>query len=221
MSKLIIFDCDGVLVDSEYLSSKIYAESLTSLGYPITTEETIRKFTGVNVETARQIIFEETGNDISLEKLSSLHSLVLHSLENQLTPLIKPIFTLIDKMKWSCCVASSSTRCHVVRCLELTKQIDFFHDKSLFTSQQVQRGKPAPDLFLFAASQMGFSPKDCLVIEDSPAGIEAALSAGMEVISFLGGGHAAYTWYSEKISSYKVPITRNYEELSAHIKNLY
>lgn len=89
----------------------------------------------------------------------------------------------------------------------------YFNDRSIFTSQQVSNGKPAPDLFLFAANQMGFYPEDCIVIEDSSAGIEAAISAGMHVIGFLGGGHAHHHWYQEKIHAYNVPIARNYNEL--------
>ena len=78
-------------------------------------------------------------------------------------------------MNISRCVASSSSRTRVIRCLELTKQLFFFNNQSIFTSQQVLNGKPSPDLFLFVASQMGFPPENCIVIEDSSAGIEAAI----------------------------------------------
>ena len=90
----------------------------------------------------------------------------------------------------------------------------------MFTSQQVSKGKPAPDLFLFAASQMGFSPGDCIVIEDSAAGIEAAIAAGMHVVGFLGGSHAQYNWYQEKINKYNVPIAKNSNELLLILRNL-
>jgi beta-phosphoglucomutase-like phosphatase (HAD superfamily) len=117
-------------------------------------------------------------------------------------------------------VASSSPRNRVIRCLELTEQFIYFNDESIFTSQQVSNGKPAPDLFLFAANQMGFNQEDCIVIEDSAAGIEAAISAGMRVIGFLGGGHAHHSWYQDKINAYDIPTAKNSNELLEALKNL-
>ena len=213
MKKLVIFDCDGVLVDSEIISNRIDAEALTSIGYPITAEESIRRFTGLNAKAVRQIILNESGIDIPLDYLNSQQPVVLKAFETELLSLIKPVLEILDQKKISRCVASSSQRNRVVRCLELTEQFMYFNDQSIFTSQQVSNGKPAPDLFLFAANQMGFNPEDCIVIEDSSAGIEAAISAGMHVIGFLGGGHAHHHWYQEKIYSYNVPIARNCKEL--------
>lgn len=213
MKKLMIFDCDGVLVDSEIISNRIDAEALTSFGYPITAEESVRKFTGLNAKTVRQIILNESGIDVPLDYLNSHQLIVLKAFETELLSLIKPVLEIIDEKKISRCVASSSQRNRVIRCLELTEQFMYFNDRSIFTSQQVANGKPAPDLFLFAANQMGFKPEDCIVIEDSAAGIEAAIAAGMHVIGFLGGGHAHSDWYQEKIQSYNVPIARNCNEL--------
>jgi HAD superfamily hydrolase (TIGR01509 family) len=185
MNKLVIFDCDGVLVDSEIVSNRIDAEALTSFGYAITAEESIRRFTGLNAKAVRQIILNESGIEIPLDYLASQQSLVLKAFETELKPLMKPVLEVINEMKISRCVASSSPRNRVIRCLELTEQFIYFNDESIFTSQQVSNGKPAPDLFLFAANQMGFNQEDCIVIEDSAAGIEAAISAGMRVIGFL------------------------------------
>lgn len=213
MKKLVIFDCDGVLVDSEIISNRIDAEALTSMGYPITADESIRRFTGLNAKAVCQIILNESGIDIPLDYLIAQQPIVLKAFEAELVSLIKPVLEAIDKKKISRCVASSSQKNRVIRCLELTEQFMYFNDQSIFTSQQVSNGKPAPDLFLFAANQMGFNPEDCIVIEDSSAGIEAAISAGMDVIGFLGGGHAHHHWYQEKIHSYSVPIARNYNEL--------
>lgn len=220
MNKLVIFDCDGVLVDSEIISNRIDAEALTSFGYPITAEESIRRFTGLNAKAVRQIILTETGIDIPLDYLTSQQPIVLKAFEKELNSLIKPVLEKINEMKVSRCVASSSPRNRVIRCLELTEQFIYFNDQSIFTSQQVSNGKPAPDLFLFAANQMGFKPEDCIVIEDSSAGIEAAISAGMHVVGFLGGGHAHHQWYQEKIDAYDVPITKNHHELLQILKEL-
>lgn len=220
MNKLVIFDCDGVLVDSEIIANRIDAEALTSIGYKISTEESIRRFTGINAKTVREIILNESGQDIPLDYLSSQQSIVLKAFEMELLPLMKPILELIEDMKINRCVASSSPRSRVIRCLELTDQIMFFKDQSIFTSQQVLKGKPAPDLFLFAASQMKCHPGNCIVIEDSFAGIEAAIAADMKVIGFLGGSHANFDWYQERIEKYDVPIAKNCEDLASILKSL-
>lgn len=220
MNKLVIFDCDGVLVDSEIISNRIDAEALTSFGYPITAEESIRRFTGLNAKAVRKIILNESGIDVPLDYLTSQQPIVMKAFETELSSLVKPVLESINEMKISRCVASSSPRNRVIRCLELTEQFIYFNDQSIFTSQQVSNGKPAPDLFLFAANQMGFKAKDCIVIEDSAAGIEAAISADMRVIGFLGGGHARHDWYQEKIQAYDVPIARNCNELLQVLENL-
>lgn len=93
------------------------------------------------------------------------------------------------------CVASGSPRDRVSLCLDVANMRTAFSDGSIFTRELVSRGKPAPDLFLYAAEKMGYPPSSCLVVEDSSAGIEAALAANMEVIGFLGGGHARADWY--------------------------
>lgn len=218
MNKLVIFDCDGVLVDSEIIANRIDAEALTSIGYKITTEESIKRFTGINAKMVRQIILNESGKDIPLEYLSSQQPILLKAFEMELLPLMKPILEFVEEMKINRCVASSSPRNRVIRCLELTDQLRFFSDQSIFTSQQVLKGKPAPDLFLFAANQMACSPKNCIVIEDSVAGIEAAIAADMEVVCFLGGGHARFEWYLERIEKYNVPIAKNCDALLSILK---
>ena len=107
MNKMIIFDCDGVLVDSEIISNRIDAEALTSIGYPITAEESIRRFTGLNAKAVRQIILNESGIDIPLDYLNSQQPIVLKAFETELLSLIKPVLEIIDKKKISRCVAST------------------------------------------------------------------------------------------------------------------
>ncbi|MDB6081407.1 MAG: hypothetical protein JWO53_679, partial [Chlamydiia bacterium] len=146
---------------------------------------------------------------------------VLQAFERELCPLIQPILEAVDEMGISRCVASSSPRDRVIRSLELTDQMKYFTEDSIFTSQQVAKGKPAPDLFLLAAKQMGYGPKDCIVIEDSFVGIEAARSAGMSIIGFLGGSHARYEWYEKKMQEYGIPIAKNCTELLQTLKKLW
>lgn len=218
--KLVIFDCDGVLVDSEFVSSRVFSETLTSYGYPISTEESIRRFTGVNEHAARQIILKESAIDIPENYWTLQQPKLFKAFEAELKALIQPLLEALKAMNIVRCVASNSSRDHVIQCLSLTNQLAYFTDSSIFTSQQVSKGKPAPDLFLFAAKEMGFDPENCIVIEDSQAGIEAAIAAGMQVLAFTGGAHACLSSYRDKISAYGIPMVSNCKELLQAIKQL-
>lgn len=213
MEKLFIFDCDGVLVDSEGIGNHIYAQALTNHGYPLTAEECIRRFTGMNDAMAHEIIFNETGIKLPENLSEDIQQVTLKAFEGQLQPLIFEVLQTVAKQSFARCVASSSPRNRVIHSLELTDQMQFFTQESIFTSQQVQTGKPAPDLFLFAADQMGYDPTNCIVIEDSAAGIEAALAANMHVIGFLGGSHAQTDWYRNRISTFNIPFAYSSMEL--------
>ncbi len=216
--KLVIFDCDGVLVDSEIISNRIVSETLTSLGYSITAEDCIMKFAGLNANSVRQIILNDSGIEIPSDYFALQQTLVLKAFETELISLAKPVLETIEKMNIRRCIASSSSISRITRSLELTNQLLYFTNQSIFTSQQVPKGKPAPDLFLFAANQMGFNPEDCIVIEDSSTGIEAAVAARMNVVGFLGGSHTHYSWYQEKIYAYGIPIAKNCDELLQQLK---
>lgn len=211
--KLIIFDCDGVLVDSEYISSKIFAEALATYGYPISIEDSIRRFTGVNAHAARQTIMQESTADIPEDYWIRQQQNLFDAFTNDLMPLIQPVLDKLKELKVHCCVASNSPRTYIHHCLGLTNQTTYFGDATIYTAEQVSHAKPAPDLFLFAAQEMGFAPENCLVIEDSPAGIKAALAAGMPVLGYLGGSHARYDWYDEKINPFGIPVAKNCQEL--------
>ena len=211
--KLIIFDCDGVLVDSEIIASRIDAEIFTKCGYPISIEESIKKFTGINLKTTQEMISQESGIVLQKEVLETMPQILISAFEKELKPLMKDLLERGILKNLPKCVASSAARDHVLKSLEITDQIRFFEDKNIFTSAQVKEAKPAPDLFLFAASQMGFSPQECLVIEDSIVGIQAARSANMKVIGFLGGSHAKFDWYEEKIKEQEIPIAYTTSEL--------
>lgn len=219
MKKLVIFDCDGVLVDSEFIGNRVYAEMLTNFGYSISTEESIKKFTGLDDQTIRDIVFRESGMELPKNVSRQFREALSYVLAAELKPLMlnildNKIFRHLKK-----CVASNSPREHVLSALMTTKQNHFFEDSHIFTSSQVENGKPAPDLFLFAARHMGFLPKDCLVIEDSVAGIQAARSAEMRVIGFLGGSHAKFDWYQEKIKNQNVPIAFHHADLMNFIND--
>lgn len=215
--KLVIFDCDGVLVDSEVIAHRVDVEMLQQLGCPLTIEESIREFTGVNKQRFQEILYEKYNIEISDDFWEQGQSRILDAFEQDLIALNQPALSKLTEKNVSICVASSSHRQRVLKALTVTNQLVYFDDRAIFTSQQVTNGKPAPDLFLFAATEMGFLPKDCLVIEDSPAGIEAALAANMAVVGFLGGAHAQFSWYQERIQSYTIPIVYHSHDLMKYL----
>lgn len=185
---LIIFDCDGVLVDSEVLSIQLLMEMFQDAGLNLSTTEAYRALLGKQVRKASQSIKDvldlkapELDFDIFNERLHD-------SFRKGLKPVsgVRLALSQLDNPK---CVASSSNPARLNFSLSLTKLKEHFNDR-IFSADQVARGKPNPDLFLFAADQMGFEAKNCIVVEDSPAGIEAAKTAGMKVIGFCGGSHA-------------------------------
>ena len=183
---LLIFDCDGVLVDSEALACEIDAQILTGIGIPYTAQDIARKFVGVSFKDMVARLEAEHGRVLPTDLCAQLDSALFAKFETDLKP-IKGIREAILSLPYPRCVASSSTPDRIAMSLRITGLSDLFNH--VFSATQVAHGKPAPDLFLHAAAQMGASPKDCVVIEDSAAGIQGALAAGMRVIGFTGGEH--------------------------------
>jgi HAD superfamily hydrolase (TIGR01509 family) len=184
---LVIFDCDGVLVDSEVISCGAHAETLTRHGYPITSDQVLERFLGVSDREARQSIEAELGRPLPGDFETQMKEAALRRYAGELRPIahLRETVAAIDLAK---CVASSGTPekiRHGLTCAGLYDQLA----PHIFSAVQVARGKPAPDLFLFAAAQMQAAPARCLVIEDSVAGIAAAVAAGMTVLGFHGGSH--------------------------------
>lgn len=218
MKKLIIFDCDGVLVDSEIVANRVYAGIITQFGYPLTAEDSIRRFTGIDCKSANDIIAKEAGISLPDNLSELMDQAILQALEEELAPLMLPVLTHDLFKNANKCVASNSPRNQVLRSLIVTKQDTHFKNEHVFSAKQVQKPKPAPDLFLFAAKQLGYHPSDCLVIEDSLTGIQAARAAGMSVIGFLGGEHAGFDWYQERIRKQGIPVAGDHQELIAIIQ---
>ena len=215
--KLVIFDCDGVLVDSEFLANKVFVEMMSNHGYSISLEDSIRKFTGISEEACREIVLKESGIDLPVDFWSSQSLQDVYKTE--LMPLLQPVLEILDQNKISRCVASNSVRSHVIHCLTHTQQLKFFNEGAIFSAQQVQKPKPAPDLFALAAKEMKVDPKNCIVIEDSLIGAQAAIAAGMRVLMFLGGSHAQYSFYRDRVGGLGMPMYMNCEELSKAIKD--
>jgi HAD superfamily hydrolase (TIGR01509 family) len=184
---LVIFDCDGVLVDSEVISSRAHAETLTRHGYPITPEQVLERFLGVSDREARQTIETEIGRKLPDDFEAQMKQAALRRYADDL-PTIPHVGAAIAAIGLPKCVASSGTPDKIRHGLTCAGLYDLLAP-SIFSASQVERGKPAPDLFLFAAAQMRTAPARCIVIEDSIPGITGALAAGMTVLGFHGGSH--------------------------------
>jgi HAD superfamily hydrolase (TIGR01509 family) len=186
--ELVIFDCDGVLVDSEPIINRAHAELLTACGYPITEHDLVERFCGMSDAEMLAIIEREWGRALPVSYTEHVDVMIENGFCQSLAA-IEGVTETIEALRLPVCVASSSTPEQIRRKLELTGILDHFGQDILFSAAMVARGKPAPDLFLYAAQRLGAPPGRCLVIEDSPAGIEAACAAGMTAIGFCGGSH--------------------------------
>jgi len=184
---LIIFDCDGVLVDSEVISCRAHAATLTRHGYAITPDQVLTRFLGVSEREARLMIETEIGRRLPDDFESQIEQATLQSYANDLHAItyVRDAMTAIDLPR---CVASSGTPEKIRHGLTCAGLYDMMAPH-IFSAVQVKRGKPAPDLFLFAADRMAAEPARCIVIEDSVPGVKGARAAGMTVLGFHGGSH--------------------------------
>jgi HAD superfamily hydrolase (TIGR01509 family) len=184
---LVIFDCDGVLVDSELISCRAHAQTLSRHGYAITEQKVLERFLGVSDREARLTIETETGRLLPDDFEAQVKAATLQFYAGDLRAIanVGEAIAAIDLPK---CVASSGTPEKIRHGLTCAGLYDVLAPH-IFSATQVKRGKPAPDLFLFAAEQMQASPARCVVIEDSVPGVSGARAAGMSVLGFHGGSH--------------------------------
>jgi HAD superfamily hydrolase (TIGR01509 family) len=183
---LIIFDCDGVLVDSELLSCRCLSEVLAEFGIALSQEQALELFLGRSTKAIKQH-YRDLGQAVPDGFLPRLKSHVLKTFAGSLQP-IPGIAAVVTELQAPCCVASSSDIDRVALSLDVTGLRGHFGDR-LYTAQMVRHGKPAPDLFLHAAERMRVQPARTLVIEDSVSGVQAGKAAGMTVWGFVGGSH--------------------------------
>ncbi|GGJ46073.1 HAD family hydrolase [Deinococcus roseus] len=188
MAPLLIFDCDGVLVDSEILSNRAGVEQLSELGLQISLEEHIDKFVGRSAADVEKELTALLGRLLP-ENYSQLKIQRTAEIFEQELQAIAGIDQALQNLPGAKCVASGSHLTRIQQSLQLTGLTEFF--QHIFSIDQVKHGKPAPDLFLLAAETLGYRPENCLVIEDSITGVQAAVAAGMPVLGFTGGGHCS------------------------------
>ncbi|MFF9164783.1 HAD family hydrolase [Streptomyces longwoodensis] len=183
---LVIFDNDGVLVDSEPLSNRHLAAYLTELGHPTTYEDSIRDYMGSAMHRIHDLVLERTGQRLPADFDDVFHARVFAAFERELKP-VTGVVEVLERLRAEgvpYCVASSGSHERIRVGHQVTGLDRWFDEGRIFSSQDVGRGKPAPDLFLHAAREMGVAPERCIVVEDSPLGVQAAVAAGMDVVGF-------------------------------------
>ncbi|MFJ6443053.1 HAD family hydrolase [Streptomyces sp. NPDC091649] len=184
--ELVIFDNDGVLVDSEPLANTVLSGYLTELGHPTSYDESLRDYMGSAVHRVHDLVEERTGQKLPEDFDSTLNTRTFAAFQRELVA-VDGVEQLLGKLVADgvdYCVASSGSHERIRVAHRRTGLDQWFEEEWIFSSEDVGRGKPAPDLFLYAAERMGVAPERCVVIEDSPLGVEAARAAGMDVYGF-------------------------------------
>ncbi|MFG2683998.1 HAD family hydrolase [Streptomyces sp. NPDC048392] len=191
--ELVVFDNDGVLVDSEPISNRLLAGYLTELGHPTSYDDSLRDYMGAAMHRVHDLVLERTGRRLPEDFDDVFHARVFAAFERDLEA-VPGAVGVLEKLTASgvaYCVASSGSHERIRVGHRKTGLDRWFDDTRIFSAQDVGRGKPAPDLFLHAARRMGVAPERCVVIEDSPLGVRAAGAAGMDVFGFTAMTPAA------------------------------
>lgn len=212
---LIIFDCDGVLVDSEVLSVRAMQAVLNEAGVPATADMIAGCF-GMKQADILLRIEEATGTAVPSDVPEQIWPATRKLFEQELQPMpgiIEFLASLGDRKR---CVASSSNPERIRTSLSLTG-LDAFFGEKIFSSHQVARGKPAPDLFLLAARSMDVDPARCIVIEDSIFGVQGARAAGMEAFGFGGGSHIQAGHSEILVAGGATAVEKSYDALARRI----
>ncbi len=189
---LIIFDCDGVLVDSEPLANASFSRALKAEGLDWSIEETMRRLMGRSLKSCVEIAEAELGRklpDDFVEKMQAVTYDSFRAAPLKAVPGVREAIVAVQQAGLDTCVASSGSVDKMRFTLGLTGLWDLFGGR-VFSASQVSRGKPFPDLFLHAALALDIQPYECVVIEDSVPGVQAARSAGMKAFAYAGAPHA-------------------------------
>jgi HAD superfamily hydrolase (TIGR01509 family) len=212
---LVIFDCDGVLVDSEEIACRMLAATLTKHGYPISADGVHDRFLGRSMQQMRGAVEAELGHSLPAEFGVGLRAEIDRAFETlQALPHIE---TALDAIAHPVCVASSGTPTRIRSSLTTVGLLGRF-EHAMFSAAEVQNGKPAPDLFLHAAAQMNVPPARCLVIEDSIPGVTGAVAAGMTAFGFHGGGHCRPHTAASLLAAGAVAAFDDFRQLPAMIE---
>ncbi|MPZ12027.1 MAG: HAD-IA family hydrolase [Kiloniellaceae bacterium] len=199
--ELVIFDCDGVLVDSEPLAMRVLLQMLSRAGAELAPERAYEAFLGRSLASVCDILRRDYDVDLGDDALERMRRDLNAVIRSDLQP-IPGVAATLESLRRPFCVASSSQPERIRLSLEVTGLAGYFGD-DVFSATMVTHGKPAPDLFLHAAERMQVAPGRCMVVEDSPAGVSAALRAGMRVVGFTGGSHARLASHRRRLAALK------------------
>lgn len=202
---MIIFDCDGVLIDGEILSYKTYAKILAEENFGVSSDELLKRFSGLSLADMITGVEKTYGVHLNSNIYNKIDKAICEVFRAHLKPM-PGIVDVLEKLKRQnipFCLVSNGLRSRIDCALDATGLKKYFPKNHLFDVSLVKNGKPSPDLYLHAALAMGAAPSACLVIDDSAAGIQAAKSAHMLVIGFLGGEHAKTVPYQKAIRDAK------------------
>ena len=181
--ELVVFDCDGVLVDSERLANQVFAQILLEeCGLKFSLKDMFENFVGRSMDQCWQLVTDMLGRSAPESLKQRYHHEIIAALAESVEP-VRNIETVLNGLSVPFCVASSGSYKKMQTTLGKTGLIKYFEGK-LFSTSEVRHGKPHPDIFLFAANAMGYPPDECLVIEDSPPGVTGAKAAGMTVLGY-------------------------------------
>lgn len=215
----LIWDCDGCLIDSEVLACRVAAEFYTSAGYPITTEEYILRFAGKSKKEIRQILEEETGQSFEgkldyVEKTRRRKAAFEAELKE-----VNGLTQALAAIKLPMAIASGSDMERLEHSLKIVNLWDKFAPH-VYSSEMVAKGKPAPDVFLYAAEKLHAKPENCVVVEDGHHGVHGAKAAGMYVLGYIGATHGSPELAERLTAAGADRIFKHMSELPAIIKEL-
>lgn len=215
----MIYDCDGTLIDSEGIACSVCAEALTGIGVPYTTEMFAARYAGRTARETWAHITQVYGVALPDGFNGALNAEIHRRLDAEVRA-VEGVRQAVGSIGGMRCVASSTGITQLKKNLVTAGLIDLFGD-AVFSASQVKRGKPAPDVFLYAASQMGADPADCLVIEDTVAGVTAARRAGMRVLGFAGANHGGPGLDERLIAAGALGVVHHMAELPDRVDALH
>jgi HAD superfamily hydrolase (TIGR01509 family) len=190
---LIIFDCDGTLVDSEPVSLVVLQQFVADLGLTMSYDEVVHAFVGRAAAASLALMATKLGRPLPEGSAEEWERREFEAFARSGVPAIGGVAEAIDRISLPICIASSGSHARMAVTLGASGLLDRFRERlegRIFSATEVARGKPSPDLFLYAAARMGAEPGRCAVIEDSPAGVTAAVAAGMTAFAYAAGGHS-------------------------------
>ncbi|MCL1046751.1 HAD-IA family hydrolase [Shewanella electrodiphila] len=216
---LIIFDCDGVVIDSEIISAQVLINELIPFGIKIDIDYVQRHFLGCNFKSVKQ----KLNLNFDLQLPDYFESQYRQKLVKKFATSLMTTsgFTeFVNQLEIPYCIATSSSKTRTNKALEIVGLTHLFNSTNIFTAEAVSNGKPAPDLFLHAAKSMKVNPENCLVIEDSFFGVSAAISAKMQIVHYIGGQHLTESFTIVSQTFPDIPVLDNWSNIDSVNLNL-